>query len=78
METLQNEQAQVMETKQIDIFNIVKIEDKFKIVLGNAIISQREFKDIKDAEKYIKSKPYELIFNGAVYINELQRKEKQE
>lgn len=50
------------------IFGLAKINDKVKITLGENLISNKEFDTFEDAEKYIESKPYELILNSAVVL----------
>lgn len=69
---------QTTNISQCDIFTIVEKDKKFIIVLGNVRISPTEFKTQKDAEKYIKSKPYELIINTCCYAMTLQNKQNNE
>lgn len=72
--------VQVTETKQVDIFQIVLKDGKYYIICGNAQIVQRTFSTMAKAETFIKSKPYELIFNTCLYLvnrmNEEQSKNK--
>lgn len=42
-------------------FNIVKEDGKCKIIMGNYLVSTKEFKTIEEAKKYINKKPYELL-----------------
>lgn len=75
----------VHETKEI--FNVIEFdEDKekkvaktFKIVVGNNVVSAREFKTLQSAKDYINQKPYELIFNTMFGIlNNILKKENNE
>ena len=60
-------------------FTLVKIAEKWEIVLGNYKVSAAKFDETKDAIKYIKSKPWELILTTiASYlelINEIKQQE---
>lgn len=43
-------------------------DDKYLISLGNQVVSEEEFNNLNDAEFYIESKPWDLIFNSIVYL----------
>ena len=63
-------QIKIMQVKQSKIepvFNLVSEEGKnVKIVMGNNVVSNMSFDSEDDAENYIQSKPYELIFNACI------------
>lgn len=50
-------------SKHSEIFGIVKNDKKFIIVVGKYKAVKREFDTAEQAEQYIGTKPYELIFN---------------
>lgn len=50
-------------SKNSEIFGIVKNDKKFIIVVGQYKAVKKEFDTIGQAEQYIGTKPYELIFN---------------
>lgn len=45
------------------IFTIAENENKFYVLVQNYVVSEKTFDKLKDAERYIKSKPWELIIN---------------
>ena len=45
------------------IFKLAKLNGKFVIIMGNNRASEKEFETQEEANKYISSKPYELILN---------------
>jgi len=49
-------------------FKIILHDDKYRITIGNQIVSNLGFNGITDAEEYIESKPWELIFNACAVI----------
>lgn len=58
------------------LFNLVKDEqDKVNIVVGNYRVCRKTFDTFKQAEQYIGSKPYELIFNTTCLIIENNNKQ---
>lgn len=59
-------------------FTLVKIAEKWEIVLGNYKVSAASFDDTKDAIKYIKSKPWELILTTIASYLELINEIKQQ
>ena len=54
---------EIKQSKHTTLFSIVKQKEGYKIVTGNFIASSRSFKTINDAENYIGTKPWELIYN---------------
>lgn len=63
-ETENNSNVETLfEIKPVDSNN-----DKFVIVLGQFRISKWEFPTKTEAERYLKSKPWEIIFNTATLI----------
>lgn len=46
-----------------NLFTIIKQDKKYKIAVGNVLISELTFTKLADAKKYIESKPYEIIVN---------------
>lgn len=58
---------QVKQSKIEPVFNLVSEEGKnVKIVMGNNVVSEKTFDSENDADNYIQSKPYELIFNACI------------
>ena len=61
-----------MEEKEMDEVEFFKVrplgteEKEFIITAGNMMASRKTFKTQEEAEKYIESKPYDLIFTLAV------------
>ena len=61
-----------MKEKEMDEVELFKVrplgteEKGFIIATGNMMASQKVFETQKEAEEYIKSKPYDLIFTLAV------------
>lgn len=50
-------------SKHDQIFHLVKDkEGKINIIVGNYRVSQKKFDSFEQAEEYIGTKPYELIF----------------
>lgn len=53
------------QSKVEKVFSLVKDENgKVRIVMGNMLASRKEFDTFKQADEFIGTKPYELIFNG--------------
>lgn len=50
-------------SKHSDIFTLVKQADGIIIVVSEFKIYEKTFNDFKEAENYIATKPYKLIFN---------------
>lgn len=46
-------------------------EEKYVICIKDELASKKEFNTKEEAEQYIESKPWELIFNLNVYINQV-------
>ena len=59
------------------IFGIVKQGKAYKIVMGNYLVSMKEFKSIKDAEDYIGTRPWDLIYTTILisieYADKIQK-----
>lgn len=66
------------DTKEVDIFTLVKHEENVLILIGNNIMSQRKFRTFTEATNYIKSKPYELIINVACFAMHIQTQKQNE
>lgn len=75
METNENKGTQFKNSDVEPIFGLAKIDEKIKIVLGNNIVTSKEFESFEEAEKYIESKPYELIINTAILISKFTQTE---
>lgn len=55
-------------------FTGIKVKGKWRIVMANDIASAKEFDNIDDMEKYIYSKPWELIVTASNIFNKLVEK----
>lgn len=56
--------------KKIDYFNVRKSpENKYIICIKDQLASNKKFNSEKDAVRYIKSKPWELILILLIFIN---------
>ncbi|QCS36847.1 hypothetical protein [Tortoise microvirus 14] len=53
-------------------FHVVEREegDDYRIVMGNYLASQESFQTVKEAEDYIKEKPWELYFSMVMIVLE--------
>lgn len=82
---LQNQADKQESTLEIEIrevegtpFRVIKNENGVNIIMGDQVLN-KGFKEIKEAEDYIASKPWELILiAGAVYsdfINKVRRED---
>lgn len=70
---------ETFEYKRVEIFNVVKKDDKVHICIGNNVIYREEFKTMEDAVKIIEQKPWELIVNVLGFIsNELKNTKQNE
>lgn len=49
---------------------------KWCIVLGNQLITEERFKSADEAQKYLDKKPWDIILNVAIGINQIISKEK--
>lgn len=59
-------------------FIIVKNKkEKFIICVGAAQVCEKQFDTVEQTERYIGTKPYELIFNTMFYILDLKKNEKE-
>lgn len=56
------EKQQSVNYKEVEPFNIIEKDGEIFIVFGNSIVSKKRFKNFEEAEEYINSKPYEIIF----------------
>ena len=57
------------ETEEVEFFKVRPLgteEEGFIITAGNMMASRKTFETQEEAEKYIESKPYDLIFTLAV------------
>ena len=57
------------ETNEVEFFKVRPLgteEKGFIITIGNMMASKKTFETQEEAEEYIKSKPYDLIFTLAV------------
>ena len=43
-------------------FAIIKKDEKYIITIGRNVATDKKFKSLEEAENYIETKPYELIF----------------
>ena len=66
-----NENVTAYVTVEDSPFTLVKIGEKWQIVLGNYKVSASQFDDEKSAIKYIRSKPWELILTTIASYLEL-------
>lgn len=57
-----DEKKQQLNYKEVEPFNIIEKDGEIFIVFGNSIVSNKRFKNFEEAENYINSKPYEIIF----------------
>lgn len=67
----------VKPSKVDSIFMLVNNGEDVRIASGNHLVSEKEFKNEAEAEKYIKSKPYELICNLCCVIFKSMSNEKE-
>lgn len=78
---MKDTKIQIKESKHTNLFQIVKQKEGYKIVTGNYIASARTFNTITEAENYIGSKPWELIYNTIAifrsYEKEMEKMAKQ-
>lgn len=58
------------------IFTLVTRNNKTRIAVTNKIISVKEFDTVKAAKEYIDSKPWELIVNATLVINDITNSKK--
>lgn len=76
-ETQENNRV-IKTSKNEHLYVMVKDEDgKIFIATGKWKVSEKKFNTYKEAEEYIASKPYELIYNTILVFQQLQ-KEKDE
>lgn len=58
-------------THKFGIFTIAEKEEKFFVLVRNYVVSAKEFDTLKQAQNYIKSKPWELIINVSCLMQKL-------
>lgn len=58
-------------------FTTVIQDDSWIVVMGNYQVSSCKFKNSKDAVKYVKSKPWELILLATAAFTEITNEQKQ-
>ena len=59
----------IQQSKHAQHLYIVQDEDKkFVITMGKYIVSNKKFDNIKEAENYIATKPYEILVNQTQII----------
>lgn len=63
---------QFCKSKVEPLFSIVMLKNKYRITIGNNLISSKEFNTIEETEKYIESKPYEILINSACLFANIQ------
>ena len=63
----------VNESKHCKVFKIVKRKEKYIITLNMFNVSEKEFESVEDAENYIAEKPWELIFNALLAVEEVNK-----
>lgn len=68
-----NEHENVSKYEVLDNAPFVLVEgaDGWFIVMGEHIVSEKRFKSKNDAKLYIDSKPYELIYVGAIAYSKI-------
>lgn len=70
---------QIQQSKHEQIFMLVKDkEGKVNIVAGNYRVSRKTFDTYKQADEYIGTKPYELIFNTCLVLTKENNHEQNE
>lgn len=57
-------------SKVDELFNLIKEQKTGKVIIcvGNNKVSKKQFQTYKEADKYIASKPYEILVNVSVLI----------
>ena len=65
----------IKQSKQCQAFTLVKDKDGIKICVGNYLVSPEKFKTFNDAEQFIGTKPYDLIFASILTLIELKKNE---
>lgn len=57
-----SEEKQSLLYRRVEPFDLVNRDNKVIIVFGNSLVSHREFDTFDEAEAYLNTKPYEIIF----------------
>ncbi len=60
-----------------ELFAFAKTEEGVIILIGKYKVSSKTFNNFKDAEEYLKSKPYEILINVTMLMTKLQENEKE-
>lgn len=72
---VQKAQVEVVETNKTErydeFFILVQRNDEVRIAVTNKIVTAKTFKTMEDAKKYIDRKPWELIVNTTIVINDI-------
>lgn len=70
------QQNQMKKSKNDDVFMLVKQDKKVIITVGEFKAHEREFDTFEQAEQFIASKPYKLIFNTFQILTHYAEKNK--
>ena len=76
MKTRKEKLFKIHEIKETP-FNIIEMEDKYKIVIGNEIVSE-EYNNLEEAKKEIDEKPWWLLVATSYIIGQKINKFKNE
>lgn len=68
------EMPKIKQSKTDEIFTLVKSKNGVKIAIGNYQVSKNVFTSFEQAEKYIASKPYEILINVTCLFTEMRMK----
>ena len=76
----QNEDSTKFKKSEVEeLFNLVKDhENKVRICLGMTCVSLKKFNTFEDADKYIKTKPYELLINSMFAVIQFNKEHENE
>ena len=61
-----------------ELFNFVLHEEKYRITVGNQVVSSKKFDTLEQAETYANQKPWELISNLQVIVANIVWKQNHE
>lgn len=78
MQQNSNDATAFKKSKVDELFNLVKQNGKVIICVGNNRVSRKQYETYEQADKYIASKPYELLINVSILIQNLKANENQE
>ena len=64
-EIKQAEQIQVVHQLENEFkpFAVLQVNDEYFLILGNQRMSEKTFNSVEQAEIYLTSRPYEILFN---------------